>query len=203
MAEFVDQSVTYAGRMAIAESLAGKMLEFTRIEFGDGNLPDGKAVEDMVALVSPKDSVMVTKCQALKNNTAIVGGVFTNTEKEEGYHWRELGLFARNPANPDEEILFCYGNAGELAEWIPPSAANTVYEKRIDIITYVGSSANVTVSVPLASYLTVENLLDVYPVGREICSADEMNPAMAIGGTWEHQADYHGMRQMHYYRRIA
>ena len=31
------------------------------------------------------------------------------------------------------EVLYCYGNCGDLAEWIPPSGGATIVEKTIDL----------------------------------------------------------------------
>lgn len=203
MAEFQNQSLTRLGRNAIAQAVAGETLEFTKIQFGDGYMPSSKTVEDMTALVSPKDTFDITKCVPNGNNTVTVTGVFTNANVSEGYYWREIGLFAKDPADSTKEILYAYGNAADLADYIPSSTEATVYEKIMDVVTYIGEAANVTVTIPLTSYISLEDLLDIYPVGREIATSVEFNPAQAIGGTWEHVTDYHGFRKMHYYRRTA
>ena len=54
-------------------------------------------------------------------------------------------------------MLYCYGNCGDLAEWIPPSGGATIVEKTIDIVTAIGSATNVTAYIPADAYATKED----------------------------------------------
>ena len=55
------------------------------------------------------------------------------------------------------EVLYCYGNCGDLAEWIPPSGGATIVEKTIDIVTAIGTATNVTAYIPADAYATKED----------------------------------------------
>ena len=54
-------------------------------------------------------------------------------------------------------MLYCYGNCGDLAEWIPPTGGATIVEKTIDIVTAIGTATNVTAYIPADAYATKED----------------------------------------------
>lgn len=74
-----------------------------------------------------------------------------------GNAYRELGLYAEDPDPEVGEVLYCYGNCGDLAEWIPPSGGATIVEKTIDIVTAIGTATNVTAYIPADAYATKED----------------------------------------------
>lgn len=82
----------------------------------------------MTALVS----AVVTIDAAVKNNAeqyADVSGHFSNAELEEGFYWREIGVFAADPDYPNDrshDILYCYQNAYDTADFIPVASVETV-----------------------------------------------------------------------------
>lgn len=151
MAAFIDSVVTKAGMLAAAKALAGRQLKFTKIVMGDGLL-NGRSIDEIEGVISPKQEVEIAHDSIRSPSTAILGGVFINDEIEDGFYWRELGLYAEDP--DEGEILYSYGNAGEFAEYIPARGSSTVIEKRIDILTYVGDVTSVSLHVSPDSYPT-------------------------------------------------
>ena len=91
------------------------------------------------------------------DGTVTVGGVFTNDQTNDGFYYRELGLYADDPDEDVGEVLYCYGNCGDLAEWIPPTGGATIVEKTIDIVTAIGTATNVTAYIPADAYATKED----------------------------------------------
>ena len=89
----------------------------------------------------------------------VIGGrtIVTNGDETEGFYYRELGLYAEDPDPEVGEVLYCYGNCGDLAEWIPPSGGATIVEKTIDIVTAIGTATNVTAYIPADAYATKED----------------------------------------------
>ena len=83
--------------------------------------------------------------------------IFTNGDETDGFYYRELGLYAEDPDPEVGEVLYCYGNCGDLAEWIPPSGGATIVEKTIDIVTAIGTATNVTAYIPADAYATKED----------------------------------------------
>lgn len=111
----------------------------------------------LTGVVSPKATVDITKLKINGDGTVAVGGIFTNGDETDGFYYRELGLYAEDPDPEVGEVLYCYGNCGDLAEWIPPTGGATIVEKTIDIVTAIGTATNVTAYIPADAYATKED----------------------------------------------
>lgn len=161
MSGFDVNAITDAGSLLIAKVMASKgSITFTRIVMGDGYMPGSQLPEHMTAVVSPKATMEITKCEVTGNGAAVVGGRYDNSEQSQDFEWRELGLYARDPDLG--EILYSYGNTGKSAETIPAGGGATAIEKLIDVVTYVGNDVQVTAEfmpyvVPSADELTITN----------------------------------------------
>ena len=111
---------------------------------------------------------------------ATVTGVFNNSQTQTGFYYRELGLFAKDPAT-GAEILFCYGNAEDQAEWISPAGEGSVIEKEVHIVTLVGNATNVTATLKSGIYITPEiarKIFVAYNAPQELTSEQK-------GQAWE------------------
>lgn len=101
----------------------GVPLTFTRMQMGAGTL-GARDIRDLTALINPVADITVNFVE-VGAEYVVVSAPFTNTGVTEIFMWREIGLFAADPDAPDDrtkDILFCYQNAGDLAEPIPPGA---------------------------------------------------------------------------------
>lgn len=144
MAAFINNDITTAGLIVLAKGVAGQKINYTKIVLGDGYLEEGQTPRTLTGVVSPKATVDITKLKINGDGTVAVGGIFTNGDETDGFYYRELGLYAEDPDPEVGEVLYCYGNCGDLAEWIPPSGGATIVEKTIDIVTAIGTATNVT-----------------------------------------------------------
>ena len=136
MAAFINNDITTAGLIVLAKGVAGQKINYTKIVLGDGYLEEGQTPRTLTGVVSPKATVDITKLKINGDGTVAVGGIFTNGDETEGFYYRELGLYAEDPDPEVGEVLYCYGNCGDLAEWIPPSGGATIVEKTIDIVRH-------------------------------------------------------------------
>jgi hypothetical protein len=136
---------TNKGKILQAKAQTGTPLHFTRIALGDGEL-QGQAPQTFNTLVNEKLSIDIIKLVVNEDGTAKVGGGFNNSSLITGFYYRELGLFAQDPDNTDQEILYCYGNAGALAEYIPAQGSELI-EKKIDIIAIIGNATKVSATI--------------------------------------------------------
>ena len=161
MSGFDVNAITDAGSLLIAKVMASKgSITFTRIVMGDGYMPSSQVPEHMTAVVSPKATMEITKCEVTGSGAAVVGGRYDNSEQSQDFEWRELGLYAKDPDLG--EILYSYGNTGKSAETIPAGGGATAIEKLIDVVTYVGNDVSVTAEfmpyvVPSADEITITN----------------------------------------------
>ena len=157
MAAFINNDITAAGLLVLAKGVAGQQINYTKIVLGDGYLEEGQTPRSLTGVVSPKATIDITKCVVNGDGTGTVGGVFTNDQTNDGFYYRELGLYADDPDEDVGEVLYCYGNCGDLAEWIPPTGGATIVEKTIDIVTAIGTATNVTAYIPADAYATKED----------------------------------------------
>lgn len=137
-------SFTKQGLALQAKAETGKQLKFTRIAVGDGEL-NGQNPADLTGLIHEVKSLPITKLRVLTGGKAVIGAVLSNQDIDTGFWWREIGLFAEDPDLG--EILYCYGNAGALAEYIPSPGGSEVLEKLIDIVAIIGNAQNVTATI--------------------------------------------------------
>lgn len=177
MAAFINNDITAAGLIVLAKGAAGQKINYTRIVLGDGYLEEGQTPRSLTDVVSPKASIDITKLKINGDGTVAVGGVFTNDQTSDGFFYRELGLYAEDPDPEVGEVLYCYGNCGDLAEWIPPTGGATIVEKTVDIITVIGTATNVTALIPADAYATKED----YENYKAIALAAQATANEAIG----------------------
>lgn len=140
---------TTKGRALQSKVLAGAVLNFTRIGMGSGSL-GGQSQITLNTLIDPKAYLSISQVKK-SGNYATVEGNFNNTDLNTGFYWREIGVFALDP--DIGEILYCYGNAGSLAEYIPAQSSEIV-EKIVGVSVIVGDTANVTVQLDPTAFAT-------------------------------------------------
>jgi phage-related tail fiber protein len=184
--------LTKRGRNLIAKGSAGAEIVFTRFAIGDGNLT-GQAIEDLNELIHYRKTVTIGKIKPKETGILSVYGNFSNSESG-GFYYRELGLFAIDPDLG--EILYAYGNAGNMAEYIP-LFQEELYEKTIILNVYHGNAEQVTAvmdeSLVFATKEDVEELaseLD-YKADKNLgnVSAESFRAAFASSGLGGEVAD--------------
>lgn len=178
MAAFINNDITAAGLIVLAKGAAGQKITYTKIVLGDGYLEEGQTPRTLTSVVSPKATVNITKLKVNTDGTVAVGGIFTNDQTSDGFFYRELGLYAEDPDPEVGEVLYCYGNCGDLAEWIPPSGGSTIVEKTIDIVTAIGTATNVTAYIPADAYATKEDYENYKKIA--LAAQDTANKAIAL-----------------------
>ncbi len=158
MSAFGGMIQTTKGSNLQAKALTGVEIHFTRIAIGDGEL-NSSSITDLNALKHEVKSLEIKKLKT-SGEQAIVGTVLSSQDVSTGFYWREIGLFAQDPN--EGEILYCYGNAGTSAEYIPAYGGPDVIEKTIDVVSIVGNAQNVSATInSLLTYATLEDLQDL------------------------------------------
>nr|WP_326209551.1 peptidase G2 autoproteolytic cleavage domain-containing protein [uncultured Oscillibacter sp.] len=97
---------------------------------------------------------------AASNSAAEILTTMRNDDLEEGFYFRELGIFAVDP-DSGEEQLYLYDNAGQDGEYIPAASENIKVIERLKMIVRLENTPNVTFTAsgnPL--YLTVDDIDD-------------------------------------------
>ena len=155
---FTAPKFTGVGRQLQTRVIAGDTLTFTTIKLGDGTM----TTEPIAALTDLIHGIITLPVHEVRRNAdyADVTGVFQNAGLSSGFYWREIGIFAADPDYPNDrshDILYCYQNAAELAEYIP-SASSAVIEKIIRVACVVGDAENITVGLASQAYAKAEDL---------------------------------------------
>lgn len=141
MSVFGGLVLTNQGKALLTKVQTGVKLNYTKVSIGDGSL-GSSSKSDLAALINKVKDLSITKLKVLPTGKSVVGTVLSNQNISTGFYFRELGVFAQDP--DIGEILYCYGNAGANAEYIPASGGSDVIEKSIDINFLVGNASNVS-----------------------------------------------------------
>lgn len=140
---FQSPKLTNAGKALYYSNIGGQGITFTTIKLGKGMLSTPIAtLTDLIDTVVVIDAVLTNNSEDYVD----VSGAFNNVEMAEGFYWREIGVFAADPNYPDDrskDVLYCYQNAYDTADFIPVASVETV-EKYITVPIIVGDSENVT-----------------------------------------------------------
>lgn len=156
MSTFGGLLFTNKGRNLQAKAQTGVQLKFTKISLGDGELGTS-TIPDLTELKRKVLDLPIERLRVLSDGRAEVGAILSNQTLTSGFYYRELGLFAEDPQ--EGEILYCYGNARSLAEYIPASGGADVIEKQIIIQTIIGNATNITAVIDSSLvYATVKDV---------------------------------------------
>jgi hypothetical protein len=151
MSAFGGLILTNKGRALQAKAQTGVQLNFTKVKVGDGSL-SGQSILELNDLISPKKELSILELKTLPEDKASLKSFLSNSDITTGFYWRELGVFAQDP--DEGEILYCYGNAGANAEYIPAGGGADVVEKHINIVTIVGNVSSVSATLGSEIYVT-------------------------------------------------
>ena len=132
---------TDAGKALQLRALDGEQICFTKIQMGSGKLGE-TSYKTLNSLLEPKVTIPINDI-TVSDGYAAIRGYFNNKNISEGFYYREIGLFAKDPDDDKREILYCYGNSGEYASYIAEPNSMLI-ERSIKIIAVVDDAENVS-----------------------------------------------------------
>lgn len=185
---FQAPKLTNAGKALYYDNIGGVGITFTTIKLGKGTL------NKSIALLTDLVDTVVTIDASLSNgsgNYVDISGAFTNAGLTEGFYWKEIGVFAADPDHPDDrtkDILFCYQNAYDTADFIPAASVETV-EKHITVPLIVGDATNV--SCIIDSSLVYATMQDIENHNTNASSHSDIRLAITTldGALDDHESD--------------
>lgn len=161
MGAFSNNAITDNGRVLLSHVQMGAVFTPTKIVMGSGNLPSGTTVRTITDIVTPEQTLTISKKKRGNDGTVAIGGVYSNQGVTSGFYFRELGLYAK-AVYPDgrevEEVLYSYGNAGSTADYMPAYTSGQPVEREIDLVVYIGNDTDVDLTVDSGVYVTVQQL---------------------------------------------
>ncbi len=148
---------TNAGRNLQLRSIGGTEICFTKMKIGSGEITEGQDFREFTDLIDPKATLSLTGI-AIEDGYARVKGYFSNSGLE-AFNYRELGLFAKDPDNPSNEILYCYANYGEDYAYIADPGSEII-ERSVTIVAIVDDALNVTAVLDSSAVYVDQDDLD-------------------------------------------
>jgi len=132
-----------------------KELQLVKFKIGDGAL-NGKDIKELEDLVSTKiDNIYINSKKVKTPNQIEIRAYIDNTTLEEGFFWREIGLYAKD-IETGEDILYMYGNAEEFTNYIP--SKEVLDERFIKLLINVSDDINVIIENQPNILATLEDL---------------------------------------------
>lgn len=145
---------TNAGKELQAKALAGECeIKFTAIALGSGELIT-QSIAELTDLIKPIKRCELTEIKHTAIDTIQLKSKFENTSQTSGFYWREVGLFAADPNEPSNraaDILYCYQNAGDIAEYIA-APEQQIIDKILCMAIAISDSAKVSAVIKSELY---------------------------------------------------
>jgi hypothetical protein len=147
---------------------------------GDGTL-SGQIIDDMTDVISQKSILDINGFKILSDGKVKIQATFNNQGLSTGFYWKELAIFATDPDNPAAEIMYCYGNAGALSDYIPAQGSQ-ILEKVISVLTIISNAANVTATIDSSNvFLTSQDADDIYVKKSLATTASQFLVSSGVG----------------------
>lgn len=144
MAKFANLTFTSQGTQMLVQAQNSHTLTFTCGKLGSGVLADSDDISKFTDLKSPKMTLPIVSVDDSNEEKIVLTFDTSNTELEEGFVSREIGIFAK--LDNGSETLYAYSNAGNNYDYIP-SKDTPSDENRLVVNLVVSSSANISVQI--------------------------------------------------------
>lgn len=136
----MNQFITQSGMNLILRGLTGSTIQFTKIKFGNGAAPGVTAVD----LSNPLLELSITSITR-DTNFITLGASFDNADVITDFSAHEIGVFATDPDDETQEILYCcwYEEDPVKADYIS-SVEDRILGTKLEFLVFVDSVENVT-----------------------------------------------------------
>ncbi len=142
MSDIYAMNITDKGLKLLAKALAKEVVIcFTRVDSGDGYLPEGADPYKIESLIHPVRDLPLHSMDVEGTGVAVIKCVQSNQGLTEEYWCREIGVYA---TDPDEgEILYSYCNMGDRADFIPAEGGSVAMQYVLALITIISRASKV------------------------------------------------------------
>ena len=173
---FTKLKLTTFGQTIEAKRHQGKGIKFTRVAIGDGLLGNGSMIT-RTELVSERHSMKIDGILTTDDGKqSVVVVTLDNSQFDEGFSYRELGLLTQDP-DTQEEGVYLYDNAGAECEYLDTKDNGVVIYERLKLQIRVEQTENISFEAsgnPL--YLSAE---DVEAMIQQHNTAEDAHPNKA------------------------
>ena len=157
MAKYVGTILTNKGKELLARAVLGEVITFTKVEIGEGIIPEGTNKEDLLSPIETFKTLSITSTTALESGSYRVRIAFNNSGVLEDTYFRETGLFARGEDGIEVLYSYCDTDTPDLI----PKESSGILERVEDIITYVSSAGTINAVIDQSNvYATIKDLVE-------------------------------------------
>lgn len=144
--------LTKQGRQLQAKVEAGTQLALTKLKLGSGVLPEGKQLEELTDLVTPKQNIGIATIEAQDDGTCKVSATISNIGLTAGYYVRELGVYATDPDKG--EILYLVAT-DSAPDYLPAEGGATAVSQEFCVYVSVSNTDNVVAQIDAGALATM------------------------------------------------
>ena len=135
-------SLTDQGKSLLMRAIGGEQITFTRFKVGSGSLASGQTIDSLTDLITPVLAFSITDMDDTQEGLLALTGEFDNSDVDNDFTWRELGIFAKGEDNT--EILYAYSNDGTDAGIVRQLNTDVITLQEVTMIIAIGEAENVT-----------------------------------------------------------
>lgn len=145
--------ITSAGRNLLLACMASGDFHIEKLVLGSGRYTGLMTeIQDVVAPEAEFSGASLSVAE--RNGQLEITARLTNEQMEQGFAWREYGVYA---TDGEKTVLYCYDNAGEEPVPITASSTGAGISNTIKVILNVDSAATVNVSFEPMPEITLDN----------------------------------------------
>ena len=140
MANFSNLALTISGVKALLAAQTGTPMVLSKIGMGSGSATNSNSLTNLIKpeLMMPISETKINEESGLMTVIAKM----TNENMEEGFYWRETGLFFQDANGND--VLFAYASVTNEYDYVP-AYSDQRYVKHIRIANILTNSADIRV----------------------------------------------------------
>ena len=147
--------ITSAGRNLLLACMASGDFHIEKLVLGSGRYTGLMTeIQDVVAPEAEFSGASLSVAE--RNGQLEITARLTNEQLEQGFAWREYGVYA---TDGEKTVLYCYDNAGEEPVPITASSTGAGISNTIKVILNVDSAATVNVSFEPMPEITLDNAI--------------------------------------------
>ena len=156
--------ITNSGISLFLRGLTGTTVEFTKVKFGNG-AEQGESAVNLNNPLLELDFTSITR----EDNYVKLATSFVNADIDTDFYAKEIGIFARDPDDPEKEIIytFWYEEDESKADYIS-SLDDRILSMNIEFRVYVGTSKNITYVKTAHSTMAGQESVDISAGGESI-----------------------------------
>ena len=190
MAHLYGGAVTASGRTLIISSLAGGVLELTRVMVGTGRPPEGASEKDLMDVTTLYEPI----AEATSTFPVVDGDTVSfiveyrsdlNGGLKKDFWMCEYGVFARDSSKTDApEVLIFYATLGDYPQHVHAFKDGRIDIRRFPVSIAVQEGAEIHVSYPTTAFMTAQDMQNAISHAGSLGGAYQIDSLVISSKGW-------------------